>query len=211
MNRILEISYKHKLSHIGSCLTMFPILENIYKIKNEKDIVVLSAGHAGLAQYVLIEQYSNGNINAENLLHTMGIHPERSIKDNIYVSAGSLGSAILVAVGFAIADKSRNIYCVLSDGECAEGSVWEALSFCKKTNLTNMKIYVNANGYSAYDEVDGNDLELRLKAFCPWVVVNHTENLTCLGGLNAHYHVMKSEEELQHIKTIISGHSRCVD
>jgi transketolase len=178
---------------------MYPILENIYKIKNYNDIVILSAGHAGLAQYVLIEQYSNGKINAEDLLHTMGIHPERSIENGIYVSAGSLGSAILIAVGFAIADKSRNIYCVLSDGECAEGSVWEALTFCKKQNLTNIKIYVNVNGYSAYDEVDRNDLEFRLKAFCPWVVVCNTQNPECLGGLNAHYHVMKSEAEIQNI------------
>jgi len=199
MDRILEISYKHNLAHLGSCLTMYPILENIYKIKNENDIVVLSAGHAGLAQYVLIEQYSNGKINAEDLLHTMGIHPERSIENGIYVSSGSLGSAILVAVGFAIADKSRDIYCVLSDGECAEGSVWEALSFCKQQNLTNMKIYVNVNGYSAYDEVDRNDLEIRLKAFCPWTIVCNTQNPECLGGLNAHYHVMKSESEIQNI------------
>jgi transketolase len=201
MNRILEISYKHKLAHIGSCLTMYPILENIYKNKNENDIVVLSAGHAGLAQYVIIEKYSNGKINAEDLLHIMGIHPERSMENGIYVSAGSLGSAILVAVGLAIADKSRDIYCILSDGECAEGSVWEALSFCKKTNLTNIKIYVNVNGYSAYDEVDRNDLETRLKAFCPWAVVCNTQNPEYLGGLNAHYHVMKSEEELQNIIT----------
>jgi hypothetical protein len=62
-----------------------------------------------------------------------------------------------------------------------------------------MKIYVNANGYSAYDEVDMNDLELRLKAFCPWVVLNRTKNPSCLGGLNAHYHIMKSEEEFQPI------------
>jgi len=199
MDRILEISYKYRLSHIGSCLTMYPILEDIYKIKGEKDIVVLSAGHAGLAQYVLIEQYSNGKINAEDLLHSMGIHPVRDVEKGIYVSSGSLGSAILVAVGLALSDKTRNIYCILSDGECAEGSVWEALAFCKKMNILNMKIYVNINGYSAYDEVDRNCLETRLKAFCPWIVVCHTENPPFLGGLNAHYHIMKSEDEISQI------------
>ena len=71
MDRILDISYKNNLSHLGSCITVYPILEQIYKEKNETDIVVLSSGHAGLAQYVIIEKYSNNNINAEDLLHKM--------------------------------------------------------------------------------------------------------------------------------------------
>ena len=202
MDRILEISYKHKLSHIGSCLTMYPILENIYKNKKEKDIVVLSAGHAGLAQYVLIEKYSNGKINAEELVHEMGVHPERNIEKGIHVSAGSLGSAVLVAVGLATADPSRDVYCILSDGECAEGSVWEALRFCTEKKLTNFKPYVNSNGYSAYDEVDRSYLEKRLLTFCPWIKIIQTKNPEPLGGLNAHYHVLKKEEE---ISTIMSS------
>jgi transketolase N-terminal domain/subunit len=93
MDRILEISYKNNLSHIGSCLTMYPILENIYKTKNPNDIVILSAGHAGLSQYVCIEKETSGLVKAEELLHDMGIHPERDIQRGIHVSAGSLGSA----------------------------------------------------------------------------------------------------------------------
>lgn len=199
MDRILEISYKHKLSHIGSCVTMYPILDSIYQQKHENDIVVLSAGHAGLAQYVVIEKYSGGKINAEDLLNEMGIHPSRNIDKGIHVSAGSLGSAILVAVGLALSDKTRNIYCVLSDGECNEGSVWEALGYCKKINIANLKFHVNINGYSAYDAVDRIELEGRLKAFCPEIIIHQTENPTHLGGLNAHYHVMKSEDEIQSI------------
>ena len=41
-----------------------------------------------------------------------------------------------------------------SDGECAEGSVWEALRFAYENKVTNLKLYVNANGWSAYDTVD---------------------------------------------------------
>jgi len=199
MERILELSYKNNLSHIGSCLTMTPILEEIYNVKQENDIVVLSAGHAGLAQYVQIEKHSKGLINAEDLLHNMGIHPLRDPKNKIHVSTGSLGSGILVAVGFALADKNRKIYCVLSDGECAEGSVWEALTFCKKINLTNLVIHVNINGFSAYDAVDRIYLENRLKVFLPSIVVHQTKNPTFLGELNAHYHVLKSEDEINKI------------
>lgn len=199
MNRILEISYKHNLSHIGSCLTMYPILEEIYNKKNENDIVILSAGHAGLSQYVEIEKQSNGLINAEYLLENMGIHPMRDPKNGIHVSSGSLGSGILVAVGLALSDKNRNVYCILSDGECAEGSVWEALAFCQKTNLSNLIVHVNINGFSAYDAIDRVYLEHRLKSFLPSIVIHQTKNPTYLGDLNAHYHVLKSEKEIDNI------------
>jgi transketolase len=199
MDRILEISFKNNLSHLGSCITVYPILEQIYNEKKENDVVVLSCGHAGLAQYVLIEKHSNNNINAENLLHKMGIHPVRDPENQIYVSSGSLGCGILVAVGLAIANKNRTVYCVLSDGECAEGSVWEALTFCKNYKITNIKIHVNINGYSAYDSIDRTYLEDRLRVFFPDIVIHQTKNPEYLGGLNAHYHIMKNISEIDKI------------
>jgi transketolase len=199
MKRILDISLKHNLSHIGSCITTYPILEEIYNKKNKEDLVILSCGHAGVAQYVIIEQYSDGLINAEDLLNKMGIHPERDVKNGISVSTGSLGSGILVAVGLAIANKNRNVYCIISDGECAEGSVWEALGFCYKSNMTNLIIHVNINGYSAYDSVDRVYLENRLKSFLPSIIVHQTKNPEYLGGLNAHYYVIKNEDEIDKI------------
>ena len=199
MNRILELSYKHNLSHIGSCLTTYPILEKIYNDKNIDDIVILSCGHAGVAQYVIIERHSYGLINAEKMLDDMGIHPSRDISRNISVSTGSLGCGILVAIGFALANKNRNVYCVISDGECAEGSVWEALTFINKTNLKNIFIHVNINGYSAYDSIDRTYLENRLKIFLPNIIIHQTQNPKSLGGLNAHYHIMKSESEINNI------------
>jgi transketolase len=199
MKRILEISYKHKLSHIGSCLTMSPILEEIYNKKNIDDVVVLSAGHAGLAQYVEIEKNSNNKINAEDLLEEMGIHPKRDIKNSIYVSSGSLGCGILVAIGLALSDKNKKIYCVLSDGECNEGSVWEALSFCYKMNIINIEIHVNINGFSAYDSLDRVYLENKLKVFLPSIIIHQTTNPKYLGDLNAHYYVLKNENEINKI------------
>ena len=199
MEQILELSFKHKLSHIGSCLTVNPILEEIYNKKTIDDIVVLSCGHAGLAQYVQIEKHSNGLINAEDLLNTMGIHPLRNVDKGIHVSTGSLGSGILVAVGLALAKKTRNVYCVLSDGECAEGSVWEALAVVKKLNIQNIIIHVNINGFSAYDEVDRKYLEDRLKVFYPSIIIHQTKNPESLGDLNAHYHIMKNDDEIGNI------------
>ena len=190
MKRIVEISYKYKLSHLGSCLTTYPILKNIYTNKTENDIVILSAGHAGLAQYVLLEE--KYGYSAEELYLKHGAHPHRDIEKGIHVSSGSLGSAILVAVGMALVDKTKTIHCVLSDGECAEGSVWEALSFAKINKLINLKIHVNINGYSAIDIIDVDYLITKLRAFFPDINIWKTEHpkVDFMNGLKAHYHII---------------------
>ena len=83
MDRIIEISYKKRLSHIGSSLTTYPILEKIYTEKNKDDIVILSAGHAGIAQYVALEKFCG--YNAEELFNIHGLHPHRDINRGIHV------------------------------------------------------------------------------------------------------------------------------
>jgi transketolase N-terminal domain/subunit len=87
--RILEISIKHKLSHLGSCFTALPIIYEIFLEKQATDKFVLSSGHAGLALYVVLEHFYG--VAAEHLLETYGIHPERDLENFIDVSTGSLG------------------------------------------------------------------------------------------------------------------------
>src|SRR5581483_4634993 len=145
--RILDISYKHKLSHIGSCLTAVDIIEEIYKTKKEEDIFVLSCGHAGLALYVILENIYG--LDAEELFKKHGVHPNKCIEDKIYCSSGSLGHGLPIAIGMALANKERKIYCLISDGELAEGSIWESLRFINEQQINNIEIYVNINGYSA--------------------------------------------------------------
>jgi len=199
MNRIYEISYNERLSHLGSCITTYPILDFIYKNKKPNDRVVLSNGHSGLALYVKLEEIYGHD--AVKLVHDFGVHPERDTSRNVEVSSGSLGSAILVACGMALGDPSIDVYCVISDGECAEGSVWEALHFANR--VPNLKVYVNANGYCAYDEVDVEQLERRLKSFLPTINVfkTKTPDVEFLKGLQAHYHIMneKDYKDLKHI------------
>jgi transketolase len=195
MDRIIDLSYNNKLSHIGSSLTTYPILENIYNNKNENDIVILSAGHAGIAQYVALEK--KYNYNAQDLFDTHGLHPHRDIKRHIYVSSGSLGSAILIAVGMAFGNTSRTVHCIISDGECAEGSVWEALSFIHTNNMSNIKIHVNINGYSAYDTIDIEYLEKKLLSFLPNIIIHRTThpNIDFMNGLKAHYYVLNENDK----------------
>jgi len=195
--RVLDISYALKLSHIGSCLTALPIIQLIYRMRKLDEPFVLSSGHAGLALYVILEDfYSKENgfygINAVDLFHKHGVHPNRDLQNGIYFSGGSLGHGLPVAVGMALADRSKNVYCLISDGEIAEGSIWEALNIARNQKLTNLRIYLNYNGYSAYDKVELEPLLNKLRGFnFPVKVFKAREsNYDFLKGLDAHYYTM---------------------
>lgn len=195
IKRILEISYKHKLSHLSSCISCVDLIYKIYKQKRDDEVFILSNGHAGLALYVVLEHFYN--IDAEMLLEKHGIHPSRDLQNKIFCSTGSLGSGLPIAVGHALADKSKDVYCIISDGECAEGSIWESLSFVHTNRIDNLKIYVNINGYSATKEVDEKYLVQKLDSFSPRNKVNlHFSNHTFdfLNGIDGHYHTMNKEE-----------------
>lgn len=192
--RILEIAYKHKLSHLGSYLSAADIIEEIYENKDPDDIFILSSGHASLALYAALEKYEGKN--SEELFLKHGGHPHRDEENGIYCSTGSLGLGITVAVGRALANKNRKVHVLISDGESAEGSVWEALRFIYDNNLSNIKVYVNVNGYAAYDKVDIKYLVDRLKVFLPTINIRYTSvnQYPFLRGLNAHYHIMSEED-----------------
>jgi len=192
--RILEIAYKHKLGHLGSYLSAAGIVDEIYKNKDKDDIFILSSGHAALALYAALEKYEGKN--AEELFLKHGGHPHRDEENGIYCSTGSLGLGITVAVGRALANKNRKVHVLISDGESAEGSVWEALRFIKESNLPNIEVYVNVNGYAAYDKVDVKYLVDRLKVFLPTINIRYTSvnQYPFLRGLNAHYHVMSEQD-----------------
>jgi transketolase len=202
IKRILDISYKNKLSHLGSYFSSVDIIDQIYSQKEENDIFILSAGHCATALYAVIEKYYG--IDAEYLFNKHGGHPHRDEDNRLFCSTGSLGSGITVAIGRALANKNRTIHCLISDGECAEGSVWESLKFIYENNLKNIKVYVNVNGYAAYDMVDTQYLVNRLRSFLPDINVHYTSvcKFPFLRGLNAHYHIMDQKDYEQAIEQI---------
>jgi transketolase len=184
-HRIIDISKRLGLSHLGSNLTSVDIIDEIYGKKKSDDPFILSAGHAGLALYVVLEKYYGHD--AEFLFTRFGTHPERSPEWHIYCSAGSLGHGLPIAVGMALADRGRNVYCLISDGECTEGTIWEAMNVIRKYNIENIKIYLNWNGWSAYDEVDLRMLS-DVVALHPGIQLWRTQVEDYgLEGLSAHY------------------------
>ena len=183
-DRIMEISRKYKLSHLGSCLTAVDIIDEIYSIKKWDEKFVLSCGHAGLALYVVLEKYRN--YDAELLYQINGVHPNR---DNVAIdcSTGSLGQGLPIALGMAMADRSRNVYCLISDGEATEGTIWEVGNVMRKYNITNLKIYCNWNGWGAYDATDPNIAYL-LRKLIPGITIIFTSvQQYGFKGQEAHY------------------------
>ena len=193
-SRLFEITYKEKLSHLSSCLSALPIIEEIYKEKKDDEVFILSNGHAGLALYVVLEE--EYGIDPIMLLHKHGIHPGKDLENKLHCSTGSLGSGLPIAVGRALANRNKNVYCMISDGECAEGSIWESLRFAHLQKLDNLKIYVNINGMTAYEHIDVDYLINRLKVFHPNINIRLSDppNWKFASGLLTHYYVLKSED-----------------
>ena len=226
--RILQISHEAKSSHLGSCLSVIDIISAIYKTKKKNEIFVLSAGHAAVALYVILEQH---NFMKNPNLKSLHIHPDRDTNQGIYVSTGSLGQGLPIAVGIALAvrEKKDNVYCIISDGECAEGSIWEAIRIAAEQKLSNLKIVVNANGFGAYGKINTHTLIPGFKAFgcavykvnghSPYslakklkIKTNHkplillastaVEQFYFLKGQDAHYRIMDDEEYKNAIKQL---------
>lgn len=192
--RIINITFNEKLSHLSSCLSAWPIIHEIYDEKKEDEVFILSNGHAGLALYCELE--ARYGIDPVMLLHKHGIHPGKDLENKLYCSTGSLGSGLPIAVGRALADRTKNVYVLISDGECAEGSIWESLRFAHVSKLENLKVYVNINGMSAYEYLDTDYLEERLKSFLPNINIRTTRphEFPFAKGLLTHYYVMKPED-----------------
>ena len=194
--RLLDQSYKYRSHHLGSAFSTLPILHEIFQDKKINDRIVLSNGHASASLYIALEAFHGHN--SDNFFETMGDHPKRNLDLGVDCSTGSLGMGITVAVGMALADSQKDVYCVISDGECAEGSVWESLRFANSRKLDNLKIYLNINNFAAYDEVDGPKLAHEIKTVNPDVFIRRTtlfpfENF----GLEAHYMKMSKDQYVE--------------
>ena len=149
--------------HIGGALSAMDILTILYyKYLNinsktptweERDRFVLSKGHIGVGFAPVVAD--KGYIDKELLKeynHTgssLGMHLDSNKVPGVDVSTGSLGHGLSMAVGLAIGGKLKNknykVYCLLGDGECDEGSVWEAAMAISHYKATNVITIVDRN------------------------------------------------------------------
>ncbi len=187
--RILTIEMIATLGvgHIGGSLSIIELLALLYGRRlrvdgarpywPERDRFVLSKGHAGPALYAALslrgffprEWLSTLNKGGTRLPS----HCDRTKTPGIDMSTGSLGQGISAACGMAKAllmnGSASRVYCVVGDGECDEGQVWESAQFAAHQKLGNLIAFTDRNrlqidGYT--DEVLGlGDLAAKWGAF----------------------------------------------
>jgi transketolase len=190
--KILDHSYKNGLAHISSCLNAVDPLWNIYSSKKPEGKVVLSCGHAYLGLRVILEDL------ALDVPKDFRTHPDRG--GDVHCSTGSLGMGFPIALGIALAHPEEMVYCVTSDGEWAEGSMWESLRIMTDLPIPNIQLWIIVNGYSAYGRVSIFDLEDRIIPFAhkakASVLFRRPEPIPYLEGVAGHYHKLDEQEYL---------------
>jgi transketolase len=182
---MLYLYKKMQAGHIGSSLSCLDILIYLYFSRMKKnDEFILSKGHAAAALYTILEKI--GKITKKELgsYYTNGTflaaHPPCCGKlKGITFGTGSLGHGLSLATGLALATrfnkKKSDIYCVISDGDCNEGSTWEAMMFAAQHKLKNLTVLIDNNEIQAFghakDILDMEPLKEKLLAFNFEVVV----------------------------------------
>jgi transketolase len=166
---ILEQSNRAHVGHIGSALSVADIIAALYdgvlrarEPKDpERDRFVLAKGHAMLAVHAAL--FLKGWLTREELNtycgdgSMLGVHPEYGLR-GVDFASGSLGQGLPIAAGAALAARlqksARRAFALLSDGECNEGSVWEAVMFAAHHQLSNLIAIVDLNGQQALGPTD---------------------------------------------------------
>ncbi len=154
--QMLSMYKSANAGHIGSGLSCLEILVYLYCYRMApEDVCILSKGHAAAALYTVLAEC--GRLPAAELETyykdgtSLAAHPpcHRGIAD-IPFGTGSLGHGLSVATGIAYAARykkeAKQVYCVVSDGDCNEGSTWEAFWFAAHHQLDNLTIIVDQNG-----------------------------------------------------------------
>ncbi len=149
---ILTASYEVRACHIGSALSCVDIIWDIYNRMRPKDIFIFSKASGVAALYVVLAE--KGYFPKCKVAYYLKKYPLPSKKvPGVWIDGGSLGHGLPMAVGMALADRTRNIYVLMSDGEMQEGTTWESLLFKRQHKLDNLKIYVDSNKFQACGKV----------------------------------------------------------
>ncbi len=136
----------------------------------ERDRFVLSKGHGPEALYAIL--VDKGFFPASALKTFMGYdsilgsHPDRNQVPGVEASTGSLGHGLLIAVGMALAlrikKSDRRVFALIGDGECNEGSIWEAILLAGNRQLSNLTC-IAINNHSSSLEL--GDLAAKFASF----------------------------------------------
>lgn len=185
-NQVLDITFSIKRGHLGGSLSCVDILTCLYyggilkfdrttQNCDNRDRFVLSKGHAALPLYVILADL--GFFDKEWLVDyqkdgsTLLTHPHKI--HGIDVTTGSLGHGLGIACGIALSAKLDKkdflTFILIGDGECHEGSVWEAFLFAAQHKLDNLIAIIDKNNFCATDStrncINLDSLYEKLSAF----------------------------------------------
>ena len=177
----LDTTYWAGSAHIGGGMSVMDIMTVLYHKYmhldkenpnwEDRDRFILSKGHAGVAYAAVLCDYGYNDpeqLKTFNLSNSkMGIHLDSNKVVGADASTGSLGHGLSIAAGTGLAarikGKDYKTFCVLGDGECDEGSNWEAAMTIAHYNITNVISFVDRNQCM----IDGPTEEvMKLEPFC---------------------------------------------
>jgi len=156
--------------HLGGNLTLAEIMAVLffYKAKldpknltwKDRDRIILSKGHGNVALSSAMARLGFFDLEELKKFDTfnsmLSMHIDKHRMPGVEISSGSLGHGLSVAVGAALGAKMDKadwkVYCIISDGELMEGSVWEAIMSAGHFRLDNLTVVVDRNGFT----IDGN-------------------------------------------------------
>lgn len=166
--RIIETSSRTGTPHLGSCLSCTDILAALYfgvlrvdpdkPRAPERDRFILSKGHGAPALFQILAMRG---FYPESMLDSYGMDggvfaehpPTPEHLAGIEAATGSLGHGLPMGLGMALAARikrqSYNVYAVLSDGECNEGSVWESAMLAAAQRVSNLCVIIDFNKWQA--------------------------------------------------------------
>lgn len=183
---VVEMTSRSGASHIGSCMSIADILAVLYgRVLNvrpndpdwpDRDRFILSKGHAAAALYATLAErgfiarsdLESYYLNGSNLMGHASHHVP-----GVELSTGSLGHGLPVAAGIAygarLDGQNCRTFALLSDGECDEGSIWEAAMFSAFHNLANLTVIIDYNKIqslaSTFETLDLEPFAEKWKAF----------------------------------------------
>ena len=138
-------------AHLGGSFSMIEMLLALHEeVLNSSDKFILSKAHSSYPYCIYLKQ--NG------LNPNLTTHLEVDPTNNIHCTTGSLGHGLPIGLGMALArkiqNKKGNIYVMMSDGECQEGTTWESLLIAAKHKLDNLIVMIDYNKIQALSSLE---------------------------------------------------------
>jgi transketolase len=139
----IELSKANGGYHYGGSFSCAEILLNLWDIvMTEKDRFILSKGHGCWVYYVILRE--------RGFNPTLEGHPHYEPENGIYCTSGSMGHGLPAGLGMALARRIKNepgnIFVLMGDGECQEGTTWESILLAGRLKLGNLVAIVDSNG-----------------------------------------------------------------